>query len=198
MENEKELSHNESLALITSMINQAKERFGENGFLYLLWGWGILICCIAQFILQQVYSNDSVYAVWSLIWLLLIYQIFYLRKKKKQSDHRSYTDELYGYVWAAFGISIFLTLIVCGMFGQFQMINPIILILYGIPSFLSGALLRFRPLLVGGIACWVLALISPFVNERYAVLLIALAIVIAWIIPGYLLRIRYKKQLSYG
>lgn len=198
MEYEKELSHNESLALIASMINRAKERFGENGFLYLLWGWGILFCCVAQFILQQIYHSDSAYAVWLLIWLLLIYQIVYLRKKKKQADHRSYTDEVYGYVWTAFGISIFLCLMVCGMFGQFQMINPFILILYGIPSFISGALLRFRPLLIGGIACWLLAIASPFVRQEYAVLLIAAAIIIAWIIPGYLLKKRYKKELSYG
>lgn len=35
-------SPKDSLQLIDQMINQAKNRFSENGFLYLLWGWLIL------------------------------------------------------------------------------------------------------------------------------------------------------------
>jgi len=39
MENHSERSPQEALQLIESMINKAQNRFGENGTLYLLWGW---------------------------------------------------------------------------------------------------------------------------------------------------------------
>ena len=43
-------SPKDSLLLIDSMINQAKNRFSENGFLYLLWGWVIFACAIFHFV----------------------------------------------------------------------------------------------------------------------------------------------------
>lgn len=195
MDNEKQLSQEESLHLITSMINRARDRFDENGFLYLLWGWGILFCCITQFIMQQFFPSQNPFLVWLAIWPILIYHIIYLRKKKVRSGILTYTDELSGFVWVAFSISIFLALFACGQTGQFQLINTIILLLYGIPVFISGGLLRFRPLIYGGVACWVLSFFSIFVKQEYSVLLVALAIVLAWITPGYLLRIRNKKQM---
>ena len=40
---EQEFSPQQSLNLIESMINKARNRFSENGHLYLLWGWVILL-----------------------------------------------------------------------------------------------------------------------------------------------------------
>ena len=54
MEKDTGFSHSESLALIESMINKAKDRFNEDGSLYLLWGWVVLLCSAAEFILLQV------------------------------------------------------------------------------------------------------------------------------------------------
>jgi hypothetical protein len=41
-----------------------------------------------------------------------------------------------------------------------------------------------------------LAFISPFVNPEYHVLLSALAMIAAWIIPGQLLRNKYKSEIA--
>jgi hypothetical protein len=76
-------------------------------------------------------------------------------------------------------------------------INPIVLTVYGMPIFLSGIILRFKPLVIGGIGCWVLSIAATFIsNYDYQFLLIPLAMVIAWITPGYLLRAKYKLQLQ--
>jgi hypothetical protein len=50
MENENDFNPQQSLALIESMINKAKNRFSENGHLYLLWGWTVLLCSIIHFV----------------------------------------------------------------------------------------------------------------------------------------------------
>ncbi|CAN5126720.1 hypothetical protein BH11BAC6_BH11BAC6_17490 [soil metagenome] len=74
-------------------------------------------------------------------------------------------------------------------------INPVILALYGMPIFLTGIILRFRPLILGGIGCWVLCILTTFIkNYEYQFLMIPVEMLIAWIIPGYLLRARYKSQ----
>jgi hypothetical protein len=78
----------------------------------------------------------------------------------------------------------------------YKHISPIMLATYGMPIFLSGVILRFLPLILGGIGCWVLSTISPIVGYEYQLLLVPAAMLIAWIIPGYLLRKKYKSQIA--
>jgi hypothetical protein len=49
---QEEFSPQDSLHLIESMINKARNRFSENGHLYLLWGWVILVCSVVIIILK--------------------------------------------------------------------------------------------------------------------------------------------------
>jgi len=69
-----------------------------------------------------------------------------------------------------------------------------VLVLYGMPTFLSGIILKFRPLIWGGIGCWLLSLVSMFIPFEFYMLLLGAGVIIAWIIPGYLLQSKYKKQ----
>lgn len=193
MNEEKELTQQESIILITSMINKARNQFGENGFLYLLWGWVVLFCSLFQFVSVNYFNFHEGNYIWILTWVLIIYQIFYLRKRKRTQPARTYMDETQGWVWIAFVICLFLMLFICGRAGQDELIGSFILLLYGIPLFLSGSLLRFPPLMWGGVAAWILAGVSSFVPAEYHTLLVAVSLIVGWIIPGYLLRARFKQ-----
>lgn len=188
------LSEKESLELISSMINKAKNRFSENGFLYMLWGWGILVCCLAQFVITYYFENKNGQYVWFITWLLMIVNIFYVRKANKERQLRTYTEELYGIVWAVFIICVFLLMFILIQTGNSKSIHAAILVMYGMPIFLSGIILKFRPLLLGGICCWIFSILSPFVSIEFQLLLIAAAIISGWLIPGYLLQSKYKKE----
>src|SRR5215212_1704024 len=182
----------ESLVLIESMINKAKNQFSENGHLYLLWGWAVFICSIAQFILLNWLHYEKHYLVWMSMWLILIYQFIYLRKKRRHQRVRTYTDEIIGFVWLVFFILMCLFGFLYGKIfdpaKDYPFIYPAFLVLYGMPTFLSGVILKFRPLILGGISCWVLSVIATFISPENHLLMLPLAMIIAWIIPGYLLR----------
>jgi len=60
-------------------------------------------------------------------------------------------------------------------------------------TFVSGSIIRFRPLIFGGLIAWVLAVASTFVNYDYQMLFGAAAILISYIIPAHLLRIKKEK-----
>jgi hypothetical protein len=64
---------------------------------------------------------------------------------------------------------------------------PFFILFYGMGTFISGKFLQFRPLVIGGIFNWVLALACLFVPYDYQMLLAALAILTSYIIPGHLL-----------
>jgi hypothetical protein len=194
---EEKFSPEQSLQLIGNMISQAKARFSENGHLYLLWGWAVFVCSIAHFILLKLVKWEHHYFVWAVIWLVFIYQAIYASRRKKKIKVKGYADQVLGMVWLVFVILMFLFGFLFGKLQgdlYYQFINPSFLALYGMPTLLSGTILQFRPLVLGGIFCWVLAVCSTFISYEYQLLLLAAAVLGAWIIPGYLMRIKYRKS----
>jgi hypothetical protein len=192
MNGEQSMTEKESMELITSMINKAKNRFTESGTLYLLWGWLIFLCCIIQFVGLHFLNYDKVYYVWYSTWILLIYQFFYISKRKKDRKVRMYTGEIIIYVWIVFVITYALLLFILFYNGALSCINPAILATYGMPTFLVGIILKFKPLKIGGICCWLFAIAAPFASYDYQFLFIASAVIIAWVVPGYIFQHKFK------
>ena len=192
---QQEFSPQESLQLIQSMINKAQNRFYENGHLYLLWGWVIVVCSIASFVSIYFFQNQkNLSYIWMLTLPTTVYQMIYLARVKKNKTVKTYADEINGYVWLVFVCMGFLVGIIIGKSGHVALFNPLILMLYGMPTFLSGVILKFKPLRIGAICCWVLSLLSVFVPIEFSYLLLTMAVISAWLVPGYLLRIRFKNQ----
>ena len=191
---EPRLNEENSLQLIESMINKAKNNFSESGSLYLLLGFVVFICSIVQFTGEYFYNYDDIYYVWYLTWIVVIYQAFFIARKRKVSKVRTYTEDIVKYVWICFLCCITLMIYILIYQKAFWAIDPAILVLYGLPTFLSGIILKFKPLIIGAISCWLLSVISVFFENEFQVLFISLAVLIAWIIPGYLLRVKFKKE----
>jgi len=193
MEHEKEMSPQESLRLIEKMIGEAKKQFSENGHLYLIWGWVVFFCSVSEFILRTVFHYQYFYAVWFLTWPVVIYQIWYLSRKRKTTRVRTYADRLIGFVWLTFVIlAMLLTWILPASTAQVVNVMPVVLALYGMPTFLSGIALRFNPLVWGGISCWALCIATIFIPVNIQDLCVPVAMLSAWIIPGYLLKARFS------
>lgn len=193
---EEKLTGSQSIELIQSMINRARNQFSENGHLYLVWGWVVLICSVVEFILIRFLDYPHHYLVWILTWLAVIYQFIYFYKNRKKEKVKTYTGEIVSYVWFVFVILLLLTIFISSSqeVKNIGLISPFILALYGMPTFLSGKILQFPPLVLGGIGCWILALISLYVPYEFQILFFGLSVIIAWIIPGYLLRKRYQTE----
>ena len=97
------------------------------------------------------------------------------------------------YVWTTFGICIF---ILSFYNARFQESNAasLFMMLYGIPTFITGGIFKFRPMIIGGLVCWAASVISMFVPFTIDMLLMAVCGLAAWLIPGLILLYRYNKQ----
>jgi len=194
---ESPISGVESLEVIQSMILKAKNQFSENGKLYLLWGWVILFCSLGYFILAEVVHYSRPYAIWALTWIAAVYMFFHLRREGKRRIVKTYTQDILGYIWIAFIIILFLGGFLMSRIPAFYLYNyQFVLLYYGVPTFLSGTVLKFKPLIYGGFICWILAFLSAFISVKYHHLLISLAVISAWIIPGYILKMKFKQANS--
>lgn len=188
------LSPRESLMLIDSMINKARNRFSENGFLYLLWGWLIFFCSLGHFMLLQFHWVRQPEIIWASTWLAVIFQVIYLLKQKEKEKVKTYSEAIVNYIWVSFGICMFVMAVILNRHNNWTVFYSLILMMYGVPTFLSGIAMQFLPLKIGGMVCWALAIVASFLSPLYILLLLALAVMVAWIIPGYIMRTRYNKE----
>ncbi len=183
---EKPFSPQDSLDIIQSMIDKTKSNIGENRIYFLLWGWVTFVAVLAQFLLKVVFDYKHHYFVWFAIIPAVIITIV-MSNKKNHLQFRTYIGDSMGYLWIGMGISFsILSFIISTSIGWMNA-WPFFILFYGLGTFISGKIIHFRPLVVGGIFCWVLACITVFVDYDYQLLIAAMAILCSYIIPGYLL-----------
>lgn len=192
MEREKEFTSQESLELITSMINKAKDDYRDTGVSALLWGSIITICSLVTFFNSLYWKQNWANSIWLLTILGVIPQILIARQERKTRMHKSHQDDLIGSIWFSYAITVFLLTFI-QMVRYIPDINTMYLILYGIPTFTSGLGKRFMPMIIGGIACWIFAVLSLYTTWPYQILYNAAAAQLAWFIPGLILRRGYLK-----
>ena len=191
---EQNFSKEESLHLITKMINQAKNNYYESGMGCLLWGFTNLICFVLAYF-QDTQRIKLPFNPFLLMIITFILQIYYDRKERKIKKAVNYEDEFHIYVWSAFGISVLILTVAGGFTSIGYVVLPVLLILFGIPTFISGCIKKFKPFIIGAILCWVLSIMA-FINkgDYTSYFLVAGGAGVAWIIPGFILRSRFKKQ----
>ena len=168
---EDNFSPQQSLLLIDSMINKARNRFSENGFMYLLWGWLIFICSLGHFLMLKLNWFPHPELIWASTWLAIIFQTIYFSFRKKKETVKTYSDGILGSIWISFGICMFIMVFILNRYDVWTVMYPLVLMVYGIPTFLSGTVMQFTPLKIGGICCWLLALVATFVPFLYILLL---------------------------
>lgn len=192
------LSGMESLEIIEQMIKKAKNQFSEDGTLYLLWGWVILCCSLAHFIIDHFQLFSQPWAVWSVTWVVALYMLAFIRKRDSARRVKTYTEDILGKIWFTFVIMMLVIIFILQAYiPEFYRYNfMFILVCYAMPTFLSGYVLQFRPLIMGGACCWALALLAGLVDFHYHPLFVSAAVILAWIIPGYILKSRYRKQTA--
>jgi hypothetical protein len=187
------LSPQQSLDLIQSMISRTKSNLSENRFYFLFWGWLTFAAIITQFFLKVVVHYPRHYFVWLMVIPAAIYTVIYSSKNHK-SGAKTYIGESMSYLWTGIGISFFvLSMIISRLEGGWLNAWPLFILFYGIGTFVSGGILQFKPLIIGGIINWILALACLFVPYDYQLLLAAVAILSSYIIPGHLLHSKYQR-----
>ncbi|HEX5168990.1 MAG TPA: hypothetical protein VFW11_07435 [Cyclobacteriaceae bacterium] len=190
MDDDKNLTAHESLEIITAMIRQAKGNARDNAFYFLLWGWVVTLANIGMYLLIQL-NYPRPYVVWSIVIPAWIFTMYKGVKQGRNESAMTHLDRISAWLWVSFGIVVF-TLIAFGYKINFQL-NPLILIVAAIPTLVSGIILRFNPLIIGGILFWFFGIVNFLLPMPYQNLLGALAIICGYLIPGYMLKSKNEK-----
>ncbi len=195
MENQERFSPEESLSIIRNMIDKTKDTVADDSFYFLLWGWLVFGCCVSTFVMKVWLQFPYHYYVWFLMPVGGIVSWIYGSRQAKKQRIKSYVEESLDSLWIGVGFAFFALVLINMISGEtWQKAFTYYILLYAIGTSVTGRILRFKPLLYGGLINFILAVVSIKYSYDYQLLIGALAILISYIIPGHLLRIRYHQK----
>ena len=193
MENDKILSPAESLKLIAETIEKTKSNVQNGSFYFLLWGWLVSIAGIVQFVLVEYTDIKAYYYVWPIMAFIgIVACVMYGFKVERKKTFETHLDAVFKYLWIVLGISFFLIVFI-SLWNK-TLPGPYVLLLAGIGTLISGLLIKFKPMIIGGVLFFIFSIACLFTPPSYQVLVSTFAIIIGYLIPGYILRSNQPKK----
>jgi hypothetical protein len=119
-----------------------------------------------------------------LIGFIIMY--FMVRKMNKAKKVHSHLDKFIDYLWWVTAPSFFIAAFICIKSGIAP--PPMMLLVAGLATTTTGLVIKFRPLILGGMSFFIFSIATTFVTNEYLALVVGAAIICGYLIPGYLLR----------
>jgi len=194
MENKK-LSPEESFAIINKAIINFKINYKEFAAIFLLWGWILSFASFSNFFIliflrsKEAYNLMGTYSLgnWGVFMVIgFIIMFFMLRKIDRNKKVYSHLETYVNKLWQVAAVSFFIAVVICVKLGIAP--PPIMLLIAGLATTTSGLLIKFKPMIIGGIAFFLFSIATTFITNEYMALIVGVAIICGYLIPGYLLK----------
>jgi hypothetical protein len=196
MDEEKQLSEEESLKLITQTIHEAQGYFYESGKGPLTYGFSIIVYSVLTYVREENIFAFPFHPFYLLIPVIFI-QAWIQVKEEKKKKAKTFTDQTIDYVWLGFFISALAAW--CANFAGLEYTAvAIILFVTAMATFLTGMVAKFKYSIIAGCICWLVAILSFFLLTPAIYLLLGATAVLVWVIPGFILRFYFKKLQHAG
>ncbi|MCU0403203.1 MAG: hypothetical protein MUE99_01555 [Chitinophagaceae bacterium] len=224
MDQERKLSEKESLKIITEMIVQAKGGYyHDSGIGAILWGTVVAFAGFMSF-LQLYFNWSWTFDWWLLALFAIIPQIFISIRERKNNVVKTHVGLALDTVWVIFGISIFCIILYIhkapemgnvflqedgirllrenletGEIAPYKLtiapsVGSLLLLIYAIPTMVTGVVKKFWPMITGAIITYIFFLISLYTRNPIDQLLMGISGLVNWLIPGLMLRFRYTQS----
>ena len=192
---EKTLTPEESLRIIQKSISNSRRNMREGSFYYLLWGWALILGGLANYFLIRYLLRQERYDDIMLMSLLawgvfiitaIIIQFVYQSRSGKKERVVTHLDRYLTILWVAAGILMGLMTFLSLKVDAYP--TPFILGVTAMATAVSGLMVRFRPLVIGAMVFLAAAVISSFLSGTDQLLVFAVAMLLGYLIPGYIIR----------
>lgn len=194
------LDEAQSLLIIKEMIQVSKNKFKRDGILFVVWGW---ILFFNYFFLNYltnvlVVTHQLMQIIHALRILLpvsgIAYSVYYIFSQRKKVQ--TYIGISLRYVWLSLFLSMVLVnLIQFNVLGNinFELQHPIFMVFIAFAVIVTGGILRYRLIIIGGIVFAALAYTASYFKLQEQLLIESIAWVIAFIIPGHIIYANREK-----
>ena len=190
---------NQSLQVIKEMIQVSQKKLKNDGVLFILWGWIIFYNYISWYVLNNIVTTYQVYKGFEyfakgLVVIAIAFSIYYIFRKSQKVT--TYIGISLRYVWISLIVCLSLVnMIIFNTIHEFNaaLQHPIFMVFMAFAVVITGVILRYKLIIIGGIVFGLLAYICTYLSLEKQMLIEAFAWLIAFILPGHYL---YAKRKS--
>jgi len=192
---EKNLTPEESFDIINKAIANFKMNYRESAKVFLLWGWILTLASFSNFIILKILYSKEAYGLmglfslgnWGVFCLIGFIILFFMERKiNKEKKVYSYLESYIKKLWWVTAASFFIATLLCIKLEIAP--PPIMLLIGGIATTTTGLLIKFKPLIIGGISFFIFSIAATFVTNEYLSLVVSAAVICGYLIPGYFLK----------
>jgi hypothetical protein len=208
---ETKFTEQQSLEVITEMINRARNNVQKNSANNMIYnGFAVAFLAIVNFLLlhflPDAYQRYSFHIWWLMVPSAFVDQII-KRKIIREAMVKTHIDSFISQLWRGFSISVVILLLsIFTISFSFHawvtclLITPGIMIMVALVEFGMAKICRYKPFFWGAIAFWagsLLCLLTYSLMNRGDLhfLILAVCMIIGFIIPGYQLNKLAKKNV---
>jgi hypothetical protein len=194
---EKQISGQEGLAIIQQMINTAKKEQKDNGMGWIIWGWLLFLASVLTWVNIKLQWQKT-WFFWNLFGALtlvvLLYQVIRYSFFRRKDKVRTYMKDLFEKLNVGFFIQLFFVILAMNL-GVSPLKGFAILIgTYGFWILIYGALLDFKPSIIGAFVTWAFGIGALFAQSfEQTMILHGAAVLFGYIIPGHIAYKEFKK-----
>lgn len=155
---ERKISEQESIEIITSMISRTKDRLVKGGGnILLMWGYLVVVITLLVWLLLITTHNPAVNWLWFLIWIIGgIATPIMAKKKEVKAGVKSYSDKLGSQIWLIVGVSAIAVTLFClgfllvGGKDAWSAMFVFALVIVPLGEIMQGLVIREKSLIIGG------------------------------------------------
>jgi len=186
--NEKTMSSQESLKIISDMISRTKTNIKQSAFHLLFWGWLITILSLSEYFISLFTNFENPWIVWLLTIPGVFVSLIYGFVKGSRQKVYTYAERIYMWIWLGFLFTVSIMVIFIASMNSMHIVGPFILLLAAFAVFISGIVIKFKALVLGAVAIWIFALVGFFAGPHISPLTIPAAVITGYLVPGYMLK----------
>lgn len=191
------MTKEEQLSIINDAIKQTKTNLKPLGYNLVFWGVVIISMSLFHYFFPQIvqYSFYSSVIYWVLIPVLgMFYTTYYNIKTGIKIGYETQLDRVIRIIWSVFGLAWIFTVGISLIYN----VNPVqdILFLLGIVLVMSGLIIKFRNITIGGIGLLIFT-VYTYYNPGINLLLVnVIGISFGMLVPGLSLYFQKSDNLQ--
>ena len=188
----------QSLQVIREMILLSQKKIKNDGILLIVWGYAASLPSLIEYLEEFFFLPNRVMFLLKFVdrilpLLAFAFTIYYILKERKKVT--TYIGASLRYVWISLiGCMILTNLILHNVTNEvnFTLQHPLFMVLTAFAILVTGVILRYKLIILGGIVFGILAYIASFLILHDQLFLDGIGWFLALAIPGHIMY--YKRE----
>jgi hypothetical protein len=184
-------STEKQIETINNVINSTKENLKPLSVNFIFWGLLITLMSLFHYAFPSlIHSSQLLY--WTVLPLIgMILTVYYNIKIRKKAGYETYLSRVIKIIWGVFNLSWIYIIVLSFTLKSFHPVPPILFLL-SIILIITGLIIKFKPVTIGGIFLTIFTFYLNFNPEFNLLLVNVVGVSLGMLVPG--LSLFYSKS----